>query len=106
MRKENFYRIQSAFGYGAHKLAKVLQSPEGKISAELDHFFPITWERHASVQRPDVPDSISLGLECKFSVENASFMASSESIVENDKQDTKENASIEGNGSQYGETVG
>lgn len=104
--KANFYRIRSAFGYGARKLAKVLQSPEGKISAELDHFFPITWERHASVQRPDVPDSISLGLECKFSVENASFMASSESIVENDKQDTKENASTEGNGSQYGETVG
>jgi hypothetical protein len=68
-------------------------------------FSPFTSERHASVQRPDVPDSISLGLECKFSVENASFMASSESIVENDKQDTKENASTEGNGSQYGDNI-
>lgn len=96
----NFYRIKSAFGYGARKLAKVLHSPEGKIAAELNCFFPITWERHANGQRPDVPDSISRGLECNFSVESESFLAFSESVVGN-KQDTKEIASTEGNGAQY-----
>eukprot|EP01018_Ginkgo_biloba_P037528 Gb_04992 [translate_table: standard] len=101
--KGNFCRIRSAFGYGARKLGKILQSPKKKIAEELDNFFLNTWDRHGSGERQDVPDSISCGLESKWPVESASFVAIPNSIVEN--QDTKEIAYAEGTKVQSTETA-
>ncbi|KAI3474770.1 hypothetical protein Pfo_029996 [Paulownia fortunei] len=53
--KGNFYRIRSAFSYGARKLARILQ-PEESIANELHKFFSNTMARHGGGQRPDVQD--------------------------------------------------
>lgn len=55
--KGNFYRIRSAFSYGARKLGGVLLQQEGHILRGLQNFFSNTIERHRSgqsdVQNPD-----------------------------------------------------
>lgn len=58
--KANFFRIRSAFGLGARKMAKVFESPEDDFAKNLDNFFSNTWERHQSGRRPDAPDSMFL----------------------------------------------
>lgn len=67
----NFFRIRSAFGYGARKLEQILTSPGDKLTEELHAFFTNTLTMHGSGQRPDLPDSISsngsiLGAEQTF----------------------------------------
>ncbi|KAF3778655.1 hypothetical protein EJ110_NYTH42653 [Nymphaea thermarum] len=52
----NFYRIRSAFTYGARKLGRILLSPDEVISKEINKFFMNTLDRHGSGQRPDVQD--------------------------------------------------
>ncbi|KAL9245414.1 hypothetical protein vseg_019072 [Gypsophila vaccaria] len=59
--KGNFYRIRSAFAFGAKRLAKLLDCPKENIAFEINHFFMNTWERHGSGIRPDAPAS---DLEC------------------------------------------
>ncbi|KAL5129093.1 Poly(A) RNA polymerase cid14 [Glycine soja] len=44
----NFYRIRSAFKYGARKLGWILMLPEDRITEELIRFFTNTLERHGS----------------------------------------------------------
>ena len=44
----NFYRIRSAFKYGARKLGWILRLPEDRIAEELIRFFANTLERHGS----------------------------------------------------------
>ncbi|XP_042489131.1 uncharacterized protein LOC122069225 isoform X2 [Macadamia integrifolia] len=56
--KGNFYRIRSAFTYGARKLGRVLLLPGESIEGELNKFFMNTLDRPGSGQRPDVQDSI------------------------------------------------
>ncbi|XP_042505670.1 uncharacterized protein LOC122082274 [Macadamia integrifolia] len=56
--KGNFYRIRSAFTYGARKLGRILLLPGENIEGELNKFFMNTLDRHGSGQRPDVQDSI------------------------------------------------
>nr|XP_010938971.1 uncharacterized protein LOC105057942 isoform X1 [Elaeis guineensis] len=53
--KGNFFRIRSAFAFGAKKLARLLECPEEDLTAELNQFFMNTWERHGSGHRPDAP---------------------------------------------------
>ncbi|PIA34616.1 hypothetical protein AQUCO_03700123v1 [Aquilegia coerulea] len=55
--KGNFFRIRSAFAFGAKKLARLLESPQESILVEVDQFFTNTWERHGSGRRPDAPTS-------------------------------------------------
>ncbi|KAK1271818.1 hypothetical protein QJS04_geneDACA005863 [Acorus gramineus] len=55
--KGNFYRIRSAFGYGARKLGRILLLPKEDIVSEVNKFFLNTLERHGSGHRPDVQDS-------------------------------------------------
>ncbi|GAA0158230.1 hypothetical protein LIER_15313 [Lithospermum erythrorhizon] len=55
--KGNFYRIKSAFTYGARKLGRILLQPEDNIAIELHNFFLNTLERHGHGERPDVQDS-------------------------------------------------
>lgn len=74
--KGNFYRIRSAFTYGARKLGRILLQPEDKISEELCKFFTNTLERHGRGQRPDVdliPVSCSDGFGFASSISDLEF---------------------------------
>jgi hypothetical protein len=53
--KGNFFRIRSAFAFGAKRLARLLDCPQERISFELNQFFLNTWDRHGSGLRPDAP---------------------------------------------------
>ncbi|XP_008794020.2 uncharacterized protein LOC103710172 [Phoenix dactylifera] len=53
--KGNFFRIRSAFAFGAKKLARLLDCPKEDLIAEVNQFFMNTWERHGSGHRPDAP---------------------------------------------------
>ncbi|AQL08851.1 nucleotidyltransferase [Zea mays] len=53
--KGNFFRIRSAFAYGAKRLGKLLECPKEALIPELNQFFTNTWIRHGSGSRPDVP---------------------------------------------------
>ncbi|KAL5720827.1 hypothetical protein ACHQM5_013458 [Ranunculus cassubicifolius] len=57
--KGNFYRIRSAFTYGARKLGQILLLQVDDVCEELNKFFTNTLERHGSGQRPDVPGTPS-----------------------------------------------
>ncbi|KAL1199779.1 Protein HESO1 [Cardamine amara subsp. amara] len=56
--KGNFYRIRSAFTYGARKLGKIILQSEEDVSFELRKFFSNMLHRHGSGQRPDVLDGV------------------------------------------------
>lgn len=51
----NFFRIRSAFAFGAKRLARLLDCPKENIIFEVNQFFTNTWERHGSGHRPDTP---------------------------------------------------
>ncbi|OIS99754.1 PREDICTED: uncharacterized protein LOC109231331 [Nicotiana attenuata] len=53
--KGNFYRIRSAFGFGAKRLARLLECPKEDLIHEVNQFFMNTLDRHGSGQRPDAP---------------------------------------------------
>ncbi|KAF8673716.1 hypothetical protein HU200_048466 [Digitaria exilis] len=53
--KGNFFRIRSAFAFGAKRLAKLLECPKEDLIAGLNQFFTNTWLRYGSGSRPDVP---------------------------------------------------
>ncbi|OVA01945.1 Nucleotidyl transferase domain [Macleaya cordata] len=61
--KGNFFRIRSAFAFGAKKLAKLLDCPTEDLIAEVNQFFMNTWDRHGSGHRPDAPTSALLRLQ-------------------------------------------
>ncbi|CAL0315671.1 unnamed protein product [Lupinus luteus] len=50
----NFYRIRSAFKYGARKLGWILMLPEDRIADELNSFFANTPDGHESTQGNDM----------------------------------------------------
>ncbi|XWS22090.1 hypothetical protein CRYUN_Cryun29cG0004500 [Craigia yunnanensis] len=58
--KGNFYRIRTAFTYGARKLGHILSQEEESIADELRKFFSNTLDRHGCGQRPDVQDHTPL----------------------------------------------
>ncbi|KAL6982233.1 hypothetical protein U1Q18_050740, partial [Sarracenia purpurea var. burkii] len=70
--KGNFFRIRSAFTYGAKKLGRILFQPEDDIAGELCKFFSNTLDRHGSGQRPDVQDPVPMSGEDGF-VPSSSF---------------------------------
>ncbi|CAI9101126.1 OLC1v1038384C1 [Oldenlandia corymbosa var. corymbosa] len=53
--KGNFFRIRSAFAFGAKRLARLLDCPKEDLISEVNQFFMNTWERHGSGPRPDAP---------------------------------------------------
>ncbi|XP_072961063.1 uncharacterized protein [Typha angustifolia] len=55
----NFYRIRSAFEYGARKLGWILTLPPELVADELSMFFANTLERHGTGERPDVKHHLS-----------------------------------------------
>jgi hypothetical protein len=54
--KGNFCRIRSAFGFGARKLARIVNTSKGKVAEELNTIFDCTLRRHGGHQRPDASD--------------------------------------------------
>ncbi|WOL01704.1 hypothetical protein Cni_G10421 [Canna indica] len=52
--KGNFFRIRSAFTYGAKRLARLLECPKDAITAEINRFFMNTWKRNETSDRPDI----------------------------------------------------
>ncbi|KAJ6806395.1 uncharacterized protein M6B38_174290 [Iris pallida] len=56
--RANFYRIRSAFTYGARKLGKILLLPSNRMEYEVKMFFTNTLDRHGSGERPDVRDAL------------------------------------------------
>ncbi|XP_015888728.2 uncharacterized protein LOC107423652 isoform X1 [Ziziphus jujuba] len=53
--KGNFFRIRSAFAFGAKRLARLLDCPKEDLYFEVNQFFFNTWDRHGSGHRPDAP---------------------------------------------------
>lgn len=53
--KGNFFRIRSAFAFGAKRLARLLDCPKEDLFFEVNQFFMNTWDRHGSGHRPDAP---------------------------------------------------
>ncbi|XP_075644579.1 uncharacterized protein LOC142615702 isoform X3 [Castanea sativa] len=53
--KGNFFRIRSAFAFGAKRLARLLDCPKEDLFFEVNQFFFNTWDRHGSGHRPDAP---------------------------------------------------
>ncbi|MQL98057.1 hypothetical protein Taro_030762 [Colocasia esculenta] len=56
--KGNFYRIRSAFQFGARKLGSILTLPGEKITDAVIEFFKNALERHDSRERPDGGDGV------------------------------------------------
>ncbi|KAM7467713.1 hypothetical protein LguiB_015275 [Lonicera macranthoides] len=61
--KGNFFRIRSAFAFGAQRLARLLDCPKENIVAEVNQFFFNTLDRHGKGQRPDAPTPDPYGLQ-------------------------------------------
>ncbi|KAK9279936.1 hypothetical protein L1049_013620 [Liquidambar formosana] len=55
----NFYRIRSAFKYGARKLGWILLSPRERIADELNQFFTNTLERHGAKYRANANSGLT-----------------------------------------------
>lgn len=55
--KGNFFRIRSAFAFGAKRLASLLECPKEKLVHEVNEFFTNTWDRHGSGNRPDAANT-------------------------------------------------
>ncbi|XP_031091650.1 uncharacterized protein LOC115996529 [Ipomoea triloba] len=53
--KGNFFRIRSAFSFGAKRLERLLDCPKEKLTYEVNQFFMNTWDRHGTGCRPDAP---------------------------------------------------
>ncbi|XP_057496236.1 uncharacterized protein LOC130781173 isoform X2 [Actinidia eriantha] len=53
--KGNFFRIRSAFAFGAKRLTRLLDCPKENLVYEVNQFFMNTWDRHGSGNRPDAP---------------------------------------------------
>ncbi|KAK9723683.1 hypothetical protein RND81_05G017700 [Saponaria officinalis] len=58
--KGNFFRIRSAFSYGARKLGQILSPSQENVTEEVRKFFANTLDRHGNGQRPDVQDHLPL----------------------------------------------
>ncbi|KAL4562626.1 hypothetical protein LXL04_026654 [Taraxacum kok-saghyz] len=67
--KGNFFRIRSAFAFGAKRLARLLDCPKENLVAEVNRFFTNTWDRHGNGIRPDAP-VITDSLILKFSTDS------------------------------------
>ncbi|KAL3622227.1 hypothetical protein CASFOL_033638 [Castilleja foliolosa] len=70
--KGNFFRIRSAFAFGAKKLARLLDCPKENLIFEVNQFFMNTWDRHGSGQRPDAPGIDSFHLKLSSSIPDTS----------------------------------
>ncbi|XP_051134423.1 uncharacterized protein LOC127253732 isoform X2 [Andrographis paniculata] len=66
--KANFYRIRSAFKYGAYKLGQTLLQPRDKVADEISRFFVNTLTRHQSDNTSSIQCLTDFGNEESLSV--------------------------------------
>uniref|UniRef100_A0A804MU33 PAP/OAS1 substrate-binding-related domain-containing protein n=2 Tax=Zea mays TaxID=4577 RepID=A0A804MU33_MAIZE len=78
--KANFYRIRSAFSFGAQKLGQILLLPSEYICDEIYGFFSNTLKRHGKGERLDIDASSAfqplLGPESTLSEDGSMFKSS------------------------------
>nr|CAD1841856.1 unnamed protein product [Ananas comosus var. bracteatus] len=84
--KGNFFRIRSAFSYGARKLCDILILPRKFIENELSLFFSNTLEMHGNGQRPDLQRRMPSGLRAAESNYSGFNPFSSGLEIEKDKK--------------------
>ncbi|KAG8363261.1 hypothetical protein BUALT_Bualt19G0003800 [Buddleja alternifolia] len=101
--KGNFFRIRSAFAFGAKRLARLLDCPKENLVFEVNQFFMNTWERHGSGHRPDAPgaDSWRLKLstlDSNHEFENSNNSTSGKNLNEDFPVHKMENERIRGRG--------
>lgn len=85
--KGNFYRIRSAFTYGATKLGQLLLLPAKSIADEVNMFFQNTIDRHGSGERPDVQDLIPRSLDSGASALVNEVLSPSTEMLEREPAD-------------------
>ncbi|GER46363.1 nucleotidyltransferase [Striga asiatica] len=76
--KGNFFRIRSAFAFGAKRLARLLDCPEENLFFEVNQFFTNTWDRHGSGHRPDTP-----GIDSIHEFSNSGNISSKNNVNQN-----------------------
>uniref|UniRef100_A0A6N2LEL4 PAP/OAS1 substrate-binding-related domain-containing protein n=1 Tax=Salix viminalis TaxID=40686 RepID=A0A6N2LEL4_SALVM len=79
----NFFRIRSAFKYGARKLGRILSLPKERIPDELKTFFANTLDRHGSDYRTEVENS-ELASGARSSDNSVSLSSHSDTFSEDD----------------------
>ncbi|XP_061944523.1 uncharacterized protein LOC133668590 [Populus nigra] len=79
----NFFRIRSAFKYGARKLGQILLLPKERIADELKIFFANTLDRHGSDYWTEVGNS-ELASGARSSDNSASWSSHSDTCSEDD----------------------
>lgn len=84
--KGNFFRIRSAFAFGAKRLARLLDCPKEDLFFEVNQFFMNTWDRHGSGHRPDAPrnDLCRLRLSSPDQLHGSESLKSNSSSQRND----------------------
>ncbi|CAA3016173.1 Hypothetical predicted protein [Olea europaea subsp. europaea] len=102
----NFYRIRSAFKYGAHKLGQVLLQPRDKVAGEICEFFSNTLARHGQMQASVIEhsalvfkdeESLTASLESSAELysEDGMLLRSSVSEFENDSIGAEDRFTLE-----------
>ncbi|KAJ6373643.1 hypothetical protein OIU78_029344 [Salix suchowensis] len=76
--KGNFFRIRSAFAFGAQRLDRLLDCPKENLLAEFKQFFLNTWERHGKAKRQK---RIPSGHQSKVGVTHAAHASDSVSSL-------------------------
>ncbi|KAI3444427.1 hypothetical protein Pfo_001092 [Paulownia fortunei] len=104
--KGNFFRIRSAFAFGAKRLARLLDCPKENLIFEVNQFFMNTWERHGSGHRPDAPgvDSWRLRLSTPdrpHEYGNSNNNSSGKKVKENSYAHGMESEGIHAHGVSY-----
>ncbi|KAB5512910.1 hypothetical protein DKX38_029938 [Salix brachista] len=79
----NFFRIRSAFKYGARKLGRILSLPKERIPDELKTFFANTLDRHGSDYWTEVENS-ELASGARSSDNSVSLSSHSDTFSEDD----------------------
>ncbi|CAA0838934.1 nucleotidyltransferases [Striga hermonthica] len=99
--KGNFFRIRSAFAFGAKRLARLLDCPEENLSFEVNQFFTNTWDRHGSGHRPDAP-----GIDSFHEFSNSGNISSKNNVNQNKTSSlyNTEDRGTHGVPSQHGKT--
>ncbi|CAA7407107.1 unnamed protein product [Spirodela intermedia] len=78
--KGNFYRIRSAFAFGAKRLAALLECPKDDLPSDVDKFFMNIWRQHRSSQRPDAPSPDLWNMQPSSNVETPVEAVSTQAI--------------------------
>ncbi|KAI9180015.1 hypothetical protein LWI28_000275 [Acer negundo] len=85
--KGNFFRIRSAFAFGAKRLARLLDCQKEDLYYEVNQFFMNTWDRHGSGHRPDAPKNDLWRLR----LSNSDHLSESENYQRNSNSSAKGN---------------